>query len=675
MRSSAVWKLNRLRAMSLAEVALRSARALDSGLDRWFPAARKVPEPSTAPRAGALLVRTDAPGIDAGPYIAAARRIVTGRWPIFALDQADVGWPPRWNRDPRSGIEAPLIYGPGLDYRSEKLVGNIKYLWEPNRHLELVSLAQAWFLTRARSHADAAGQLLRSWLDACPYPLGPNWTSSLELAIRLANWTVAWELLGGDDSPLFEGADGGTLRADWLRSVYRHCSFIAGHLSMHSSANNHLLGEYTGLYLAALRWPCWPISEQWLRTARHGLETEALKQNAPDGVNREQALYYGHEVADMMLLAGLASRRAQDRGFSDAYWHRLEAMLGFLAATMSVDGRVPMIGDADDALVVRFDPTPTFCPYRSLLATGAVLFERPEFKRKAGTFDGKSRWLLGDQGKRSFESLPPARDNEKPRAFEHGGYYVMGAGLGRRDEVRLVADAGPLGYLSIAAHGHADALSFVLSVAGREILIDPGTFSYHTDRRRRAYFRGTSAHNTVRIDGQDQSVSGGNFLWLHKANTQVQHWSSSDEEDILAARHDGYRRLADPVVHSRRLRLDKRRMAVHVEDRIDCRGTHDVELHWHFAEDCKVRPVESGCVARSGPAAVSLATQAQGQFEPPALQLFVGDDEGPLGWVSRRFDRQVPAPTLCWAARVHGSVVLSTVIDLNLEYVDLEYPE
>src|SRR5207245_173758 len=98
-------------------------------------------------------------------------------------------------------------------------------------------------------------------------------------------------------------------------------------------------------------------------------------------------------------------------------------------------------------------------------------------------------------------------------AFPAGGYYVLGSDLDQPAEVRVIADCGPLGYLSIAAHGHADALSFTLSIAGDEVLIDPGTYAYHTHSGWRAHFRGTAAHNTVRIDGVDQSVPAGNFLW------------------------------------------------------------------------------------------------------------------------------------------------------------------
>ena len=78
---------------------------------------------------------------------------------------------------------------------------------------------------------------------------------------------------------------------------------------------------------------------------------------------------------------------------------------------------------------------------------------------------------------------------------------MLGNRFGRSDEVLLVADAAPLPFLSIAAHGHADCLSFVLSLGGVQVLVDPGTYCYHSDPKWREYFKGTSAHNTVRVDG------------------------------------------------------------------------------------------------------------------------------------------------------------------------------
>src|SRR5262249_56564995 len=116
-----------------------------------------------------------------------------------------------------------------------------------------------------------------------------------------------------------------------------------------------------------------------------------------------------------------------------------------------------------------------------------------------------------------------ARDARKTRlplrqTFPEGGAYVLGCEFDTAREIRLVADAGALGYRSIAAHGHADALAFTLSAGGREFLVDPGTYAYHTQGAWRQYFRRTSARHTGRIDGEEQAVQGGNFSRLTKAD-------------------------------------------------------------------------------------------------------------------------------------------------------------
>ena len=274
-------------------------------------------------------------------------------------------------------------------------MGDCKYLWEPNRHLHLVTLAQAYALTGDVKYAATLRRHLESWIEACPFRMGANWASSLEAGLRLTNWSLAWQLLGGVRSPLFDGAEGEAFRGRWLESVYQHAEFVAGHFSLHSSANNHLIGEASGLYLGAMAWPHWPRARQWREAAREILEREALLQNAPDGVNREQATSYLQFTFDLLLLPLLAARANGD-DFPAPYRERLENMLVFLASIMDAGGNVPMFGDADDAYVAKLDPREGFCRYKSLLATGALLFDRGDLKAKAGALDDKTRWLLGE---------------------------------------------------------------------------------------------------------------------------------------------------------------------------------------------------------------------------------------------------------------------------------------
>jgi hypothetical protein len=659
------WTLSRLRAMSAREVGFRLRRKVQGDAERAGIGRAHPSEPVGV--CGRPWVLPLPRIFDTRRYARAADRILGGRFDVFALENAPLGFPPRWNVDPKTGVEAPLEFGLGLDYRDAARFGDIKYLWEINRHLELVTLAQAWHLSGDERYAHGAKALIDSWLQACPYPRGVNWCASLEHAVRLVNWSFAWQLLGSDGALIFGGDEGRSFRGRWLEGVYRHCHFIARHFSRHSSANNHLLGEATGLFIASLTWPLWPESLRWRSQARAEITREALLQTFEDGVNKEQAVWYHHAVADMLLIAGLIAR-ANGCDFDGQYWGALESMLDFLASIMDVSGGVPAIGDADQGVLARLVPTgagdekPWPGVYRSLLASGAVLFRRPEFRLKAGELDDKTRWLLGDGAVARFEALDASRARlPVRRSFPRAGYYLLGDEFETPEEVRIVADAGALGYLSIAAHGHADALAFTLTVGGRPFLVDSGTFAYHTERIWRRYFRGTSAHNTVMLDGEDQSLFAGPFLWLQHAEATVDEFVCSPGLQVLVAHHDGYRRLADPVLHRRTWRYDTASATLVICDELSCSGAHTAEIFWHFAPECRVA-CEDRCVAAE-------RDRLRLELEPPdtlsvtlARGRTPGEDgsERPLGWVSSGFDLKAPATTAVFAGRIRGDTRLES---------------
>jgi Heparinase II/III-like protein/Heparinase II/III N-terminus len=652
------WYLNRLRCMTPAEIRHRALRALALRAERLRIAGFvSVPAPDLS-AASRPWIHTDA-RVDAAPYLAAARALAEGKLSVFALQDAELGCPPRWNRDPKTGVEAPLAFGMLLDYRDPRLVGDIKYLWEPNRHLHLVTLAQAYALSGDVQHFDVLRRNLESWFSSCPCPMGPNWSSALEAAIRLMNWSAAWQLLGGVFSPLFEDAEAAAFRARWLESVFQHAEFVRRNFSLYSSANNHLLGEAAAVYVAAITWPHWPRARAWLSESKAILEREALLQNAPDGVNREQAMSYQQFVLDLLLLPLLAGR-ANHQEFSTAYESRIEAMLEYLASVMDAGGNVPMFGDSDDALVLRLSQGERRCAFRSLLATGAIVFRRGDFKAKSGGLDDKARWLIGEGADAAFHEID-ATGARLPvrRVFPDGGYYILGCDFETAREIRLTADAGPLGYQSIAAHGHADALAFTLSVGGDEFFVDPGTYAYHTQGAWRAYFRGTAGHNTVRVDGLDQSESGGNFMWLSKAYAGCSLWRPSAARDIFEGWHAGYLRLPDPVMHRRRITLEKRARRLVIEDTLEMSGAHDVELFFHCHERCGVEPVPGGYTLHREGKDLCLSL-------PRVLGASSRVHHGSLapisGWVSRRFDAREPAPTIAWTARLAGKIVLRSEI-------------
>jgi len=643
--------------MSSGEIAYRVQQKLISRLQRsGLLTAAEPPVPDFSAIVGQF-VRPEGVDIAPGSYTDAADKIMAGQLRIFIHDYDSGNL--QWNKDPKTGTLVPLTFGKALDYRNEKLVGDIKYLWEPNRHLQLVTLTQAYRLSGERKYLDGFVTQLSSWIDQCPYLLGPNWTSSLELGIRLINWSICWQLIGNIDSSAFKGKEGQAFLKRWLNSIYQHMYFVRGHFSRYSSANNHLIGEAAGLFVATMTWPFWSVTKKWGRVAKDILEREALLQNGPDGVNREQAISYQQFVLDFLVISELAGR-ANTQGFSSDYLKRIELMMEYVASIMDVGGNVPMIGDADDGYAVRLSTEQDFCPYRSLLATGTVLFNRADFKAKANKFDDKIRWLLGNEAEKQFLAITlnnvrlPVR-----RTFTEGGYYILGCDFESEKEIRLVVDAGPLGYQAIAAHGHADALAVWLSVAGKEFLIDPGTYAYHTMKKWRDYFRGTTAHNTIVVDSENQSEISGNFMWLRHAKAECTLWEQRPKSDRFVGKHDGYLVLPDPVEHQREVMLDKVSKSIDIIDELTCKTSHTVECYWHFSESCVVTVDENGVIeAKNGDEQVKLSP-GEGSVECRVLR---GQENPPGGWISRSFDSKIETTTVIWKRTIVGALRIKTRI-------------
>jgi hypothetical protein len=632
------WLVNRLRCMSVAEVGYRIQQAAVKGVAKRVRTRAAPP----LPRARTFAVH-DAPPLGAAEreaLLADADSICAGHVVLFAERRFDVGVPPQWNRDPESGVVGPAIYAGDIAITNRELVGDIKHVWELNRHLHLVRLAQAWAVTRDEAWLHALRQQLRSWLDQCPPLTGPNWTSSLELGIRLINWSLVWQLVDADGDQkgngLFAHEEGERLRADWLDSIHAHCTAIARHLSRHSSANNHLIGELAGLYVGASVWPCWKASGAWLEQARRELEHEAQAQFSRDGVNREQAFAYHIFSSEFLFVAGLVGQ-ACGHPFSRGYWTSLQRALRFLRSVRDVGGNVPMVGDADDGIVFRLD-APGSDRAAQLLALGDAVLRRQD-ANFVSEHPGV-RWLLHTLPGKRPETDP--HESETGWAFPDGGYLLFGAHFGEANEIKGMVDCGPLGYLGIAAHGHADALAVNLSVGGEECLVDPGTFSYWQEPKWRDYFRGTSAHNTVRIDGLDQSVSGGRFMWLRKARASIERMPQSPHEFDFRGSHDGYERLADPVRHMRSVRFDAATSSLVVKDEFSAKKHHQVELFWHFAPGLSVRLDSSGLHVRGK----RFALQMHAQGADLSLELVRANENPPLGWYSRCYESRQPCDVL-----------------------------
>jgi hypothetical protein len=234
------------------------------------------------------------------------------------------------------------------------------------------------------------------------------------------------------------------------------------------------------------------------------------------------------------------------------------------------------------------------------------------------------------------------------------------------DEIWCRCDGGPHGYLSIAAHSHADALSVEVRYAGVDILADPGTYCYHGERSWRSYFRSTIAHNTAELGGRSQSSEGGPFMWVRHA--QAREVEVIDDGDIArwTAEHDGYGWLDPPASHRRSVLLDRASRSIDIIDEIEG-GSYDIRLAFHLGPDVQVQ-LEGSCAILGW--AVASTQQAARLELPPGLSwsLHRGETDPIMGWYSPGLGRRVPAFSVLGRGRSAPGAPLAT----RLEFLDVD---
>ncbi len=520
-----VWYVRRLTSMSAVELAHRLVEQIRRRRDRsrvwgWegfgafrgdvngLPGLRKDVDLELA-----ALASEAARDATAGRF-----RFLGQRWPEPA---ATPWWRGGiWFLDPVTGLKWPGadVFAFDVPYRHDHERGDVKFVWEINRLQFLPPLA----VGDPAHGSDTAFAILQGWMDANPPYQGINWTNGIEAATRLVS---VFTLLSCIDHPYPDEMD---LR---LRAfIEAHARWIDRYPSLHSSANNHRVSELAALFLTGLCAPGLPDARRYLAEARAGLEAEILRQFHTDGVGAEQSPTYAAYSLEWFAIAGVG---AEERGapFSPAYKERARAAAEHLQWLLDDGGCVPRIGDDDEGRVI-------------------ALAQAPEPRYVASIVSLTRRWL-GLAEMRELTPTPELRDSlfasptggassDLPklwgvRIFLEGGYTVARLPTSKGPAL-LVFDHAPLGFLSIAAHGHADALSIWLHWGDEAIIVDAGTYLYHSGGSARDEFRGTPAHNTLSIEGEDQSRISGPFNWSVHARTRLLEAT----QERVTAEHQGF---------------------------------------------------------------------------------------------------------------------------------------
>ena len=412
---------------------------------------------------------------------------------------------------------------------------------------------------------------LESWFAANPYLRGINWTSALEVAFRVISWIWVYSLAGSAMSPEF--------RRQFLNGIYQHGCYLEHNLSLYFSPNTHLLGEAVALHALGVLFPEFPNARRWVERGGEIVREALEKQVREDGSHFEQSTYYHVYALDFFRLHNeLGGALPQEE---------LERMDAYLNAILGPRGILPFIGDDDGGRL--------FHPY-------------------------------GDRDKFGRATLQTAHPPQS-QLFPNAGIAVL-----IEDDLQIIADFGSFGEGS-GGHSHSDTLSIVAFLGEEEILIDPGTYTYIAEPRMRDWFRGSSAHNTIRVDGLDQATPAGPFRWHDPPRCEAHSLYEG------TCRYGG-------ITHRRKLALENHRLVV--DDYLEGpAGEHVVEQHWHPGE-----PME-----QLSDRAFRIGARSQIQIDEA---LTVATEEG---WRSRALGHKAPAPYLRAHAKCAFPAYFRTVID------------
>jgi len=488
-----------------------------------------------------------------------------------------------WHRDFKSGHRwDPRTFYRDVRYGHVQGV-DVKTPWELSRFQHLGTLGQAFLLTGRSKYRSEFTNQIDDWIRNNRVGFGVNWACTMDAAVRAANWLVAAEYFlanGGLDRPFL---------SRFYTSIREHGRFIRCHLERGDEGTaNHYLADIAGLLFIAVYCPFLRESRRWRRFCVGELIREMESQVYADGCHFEASTCYHRLALELFFFATLAvafdeegsdgagGREAAERVFGACYMARLHAMFSAVLHLLKPNGRMPQIGDNDSGRFLVFGAR-DMLDMRYLLCLGAVFFNEPRLKVQEFGFAEEALWVFGRRGYDAWNRLPGrSAATIAGRAFPDAGWYVI-----RRHPDYCLVSCGPNGAHGRGGHAHNDKLSLELVLDGRDVIVDPGTYLYTADPDQRNRFRATGSHNTLAVDGCEQTELPADLFRLpDRVRTR---WAelAEDSERIRFAGAIEY----VGIVHERTVGLDKASGSWSIEDHVLSPRPIGGKIVYHLSPD------------------------------------------------------------------------------------------
>ncbi len=528
--------------------------------------------------------------------IIAAEHILNHRFQLLGsepYEPVDPDRPPRpngykpidWALDPIKG-ERFLNNVPYKEwnlYQMRPKNADIKLPWELARCQHWVALGQAYRLTKDDRYAIEVANEIEDFLEANPIGIGINWTCTMDVAIRAANWAIAFDLIQSCQE---------LSEAFWQTAydaLFGHGVFIYENLeNTYEVTSNHFLSNVVGLYFLAAVFSETSQGEVWDRFCRDSLEKEMTVQVYDEGADFESSLPY-HRLVTELFLGAARVAELQEHLLSSAYYEKLRKMVQYSISTMRPDGLMPQIGDADDGRLHIFTDYARWNPQdpRHLFGPASFLLNEPAWLDYAGSNGAWEAVWWGYDCPIKFGR--PAPLPSTAQLFPESGLAAV-----RNGGHFLLITNGVVGTEGFGNHKHNELLSFECCLDGVPLIVDPGSFVYTSDFDARNRFRSTAYHNTLRVDAVEQNEMQPETIFRLFEKAEPEHLQFNETEEWVEYRglHKGYQRLESPVIHERCFRFRKDDGLLLIQDIV--RGKDEHLLEWHFSMDPAIQISDEG---------------------------------------------------------------------------------
>ncbi|UZS00187.1 alginate lyase family protein [Chondrinema litorale] len=551
-----------------------------------------------------------------------------------------------WHGDIKNNINPPSGFTHKIPFQNFNKAGDFRYISVVSRFHHFPIYAALSLVNPTHNYEQILKDQLHNWNTQNPFLYSINWRSGIEIGIRSINLLFTRFFIR--DKELIRLID------DLMILNYH---FLINHMSLYSSANNHLLAELTAIFLITTYYQ-FNKSDTWNKKSFQLLLEELFKQTHEDGFTKEQSSHYHAEVLNMYLLV-----------FSTAQKHQIDIpikakqqignMAEFLHYILNEEGtEVLPLGDSDEGelLFPFFDQD--YNIYSSVLTDTALILNTKKYLGKDKRFDFRNYLIQQDTGYKQFLLLQNQTDDEdtinlQTKLFKHSGYCFF-----IENKSKLCFDVGEIGLGKLAAHGHSDLLHFTLDYNDHPFIIDPGTYQYHEKYKFwRNYFRGINAHNTISVDDANHAQAAGRMIWLQHPKLHSLEFTDNNKQVYCSASHNAFLSKSG-VVHNRKILYDKKDKFYTITDTLECSNTKTIKFALHFHPSLKVIH-EKASIILINPN--NLRVIINNNYFSVA-KLYKGDIEKPLGWFSNQFNVKNPTTSLLLELEIEGTTSLITNI-------------